>query len=639
MKNGFIKVAAATPRIRIADPSHNVSELIRLTQQAHAQGAQIITFPELSLTGSTCGDLFFSQALLQGAKDALERFLETTRELSAVAVLGLPWSRDGRIYNCAAVCQNGRLLGIVPKSVPSQGAGEERAFAPAPDANSIVWMGEQSVPFGKELLFACREIEDLILGVEIGSDRDLPIPPSVTATMAGATLLCNPSATAEIIGAQEHRRATVLSISGRLACAYLCAEAGAGESSTDFVYGGHRILAENGKLVAETLPFSAEELTVSEIDLERLTAQRRRTPKNTAVEAMKIVFSLPLCETKLTRTISPHPFLPADKKMCDARCETILTIQAEGLKQRVERAFAKKLVLGISGGLDSTLALLVMVRSMDALGRPRKDILAVTMPCFGTTQRTKNNATVLCEELGVDFRQVDIFDAVNLHFKDIGHDPNLRDVTYENSQARERTQILMDIANDCGGMVIGTGDLSELALGWATYNGDHMSMYAVNADVPKTLIRHIVAYCAEEFAACGKTAVADALLDVLGTPVSPELLPANESGTIAQKTEDLVGPYEIHDFYLYYLVRYGFSPKKLYRMAQHALGNTYDNATLLKWLKIFLRRFFTQQFKRSCLPDGPKVGSVGFSPRGDWKMPSDASAALWLAEADALEED
>ncbi len=637
MKNGFIKVAAATPRIRIADPSHNLQELLRLTRQAHGQEAQIVVFPELCLTGATCGDLFFSQTLLQGAKDALNAFLEATKELSTVVILGLPWSLEGQIYNCAALCQNGRLLGIVPKSVSSKSTGEDRVFASAPGTNRVAWIGEQSVPFGASLLFACREITDLILAVEIGTDRELPIPPSANATQAGATLICNPSATPEIIGAAEHRRTALCSLSGRLSCAYLCAEAGAGESTTDVVYGGHRLLAENGKPIAEALPFSREELTVSEIDLERLTYQRRRANLPPSAEGMKSIFSLPLRQTKLTRAIAPHPFIPTNKAACNARCETILNIQAEGLKQRVERVFAKKLVLGISGGLDSTLALLVMVRAMDGLERPRKDILAVTMPCFGTTQRTKNNATVLCEELGVDFRQVDIFDAVNLHFRDIGHDPNVRDVTYENSQARERTQILMDIANDCGGMVIGTGDLSELALGWATYNGDHMSMYAVNADVPKTLIRHVVAYSAEQFAAEGKTAVAEALLDVLGTPVSPELLPADESGSIAQKTEDLVGPYEIHDFYLYYLVRYGFSPEKLYRMAKHALGSIYDNATLLKWLKIFLRRFFSQQFKRSCLPDGPKVGSVGFSPRGDWKMPSDASAALWLAEAEALD--
>ena len=432
---------------------------------------------------------------------------------------------------------------------------------------------------------------------------------------------------------------TVTSQSARTVSAYLYASAGAGESTTDAVFGGHCMIAENGRLLAERLPLSpSDELLVTEIDVQRLAAERRRTNQSLSEEDSyrRISFSLTPCETQLTRSISPRPFIPADPQELADRCEEIIAIQTEGLRQRVERAFAKKLVLGISGGLDSTLALLVAVRAMDALKRPRTDVIAVTMPCFGTTKRTKNNATVLCEELGVDFRCIDIFDAVNLHFRDIGHDPSLRDVTYENCQARERTQVLMDVANDCGGMVVGTGDLSELALGWATYNGDHMSMYGVNADVPKTLIRHLVAQVADRAAKDGNARLAASLRDVLDTPVSPELLPANENGEIAQKTEDLVGPYEIHDFYLYYLLRFGFSPAKLYHIAKHALGGTYDEQTLKKWLRIFVRRFFAQQFKRSCSPDGPKVGSVSLSPRGAWQMPSDAASELWMREIDQL---
>jgi NAD+ synthase (glutamine-hydrolysing) len=466
------------------------------------------------------------------------------------------------------------------------------------------------------------------------------IPPSSHHALAGATVICNPSASTETIDKAAFRAERVRSQSAATCTAYLYACAGEGESTTDLVFAGHGILCENGLTLAEQAPFSESNgLLIADIDVKKLAHERRRKNAFSTKYTEKyreIPFSLPVSETNLTRFIDPHPFVPADPSERARRCETVLSIQTAGLKQRIERAFAKKIVVGISGGLDSTLALLVMVRAMDALKRPRTDIIAVTMPCFGTTQRTKNNATVLCEELGVDFRTVDIFDAVNVHFRDIGHDSADRNVTYENSQARERTQILMDIANDCGGMVIGTGDLSELALGWATYNGDHMSMYGVNASVPKTLIRHVVAYYADAAEADGKLAIASALRDVLDTPVSPELLPADEDGNIAQKTEDLVGPYELHDFYLYYFLRFGYTPKKLFRIAKHALGESYSDAVLLKWLETFLRRFFTQQFKRSCLPDGPKVGSVGLSPRGDWKMPSDASYAAWLAEVEDL---
>ena len=643
MKHGFIKVAAGSPKIRVADPAYNVGEMIRIAKEAAKKEVKVLCFPELSITGYTCGDLFFSSALLDGAKNALATYVKETAELDLISFVGLPFEWNQKLYNCAAVICGGSVLGIVPKTnIPGYGEfSETRYFTPAPSETTPMALWEEEIPFGNGILFSCKEMPALKIGVELGEDLWALVPPSTDYATQGATLICNLSASSETVGKAEYRRLLVKSQSAKALCGYLYASSGEGESTTDVVFGGHKLIAENGSVLAENPPFDiSSELLISEIDVEKLIYDRRRM--NTHQSKLdsnywSLPFSLSLTETNLTRTINPQPFIPADASERDDRCREILAMQTAGLKQRIERAFAKKIVVGISGGLDSTLALLVMARAMDALNRPRTDILAVTMPCFGTTSRTKNNATVLCEELGVEFRQVDIFDAVNQHFKDIGHDPAVRDVTYENSQARERTQILMDIANDCGGMVIGTGDLSELALGWATYNGDHMSMYGVNAGVPKTLIRHIVAYSANEFEANGKPAVAAALRDVLDTPVSPELLPADADGKIAQKTEDLVGPYEIHDFYLYYMIRYGFSPEKLYRLAQYALGEAYDKETLLKWLKVFIRRFFTQQFKRSCLPDGPKVGSVSFSPRGDWKMPSDASFALWMAEAEALQ--
>ena len=643
MKHGFIKVAAGVPKLRVADPAYNVGELIRIAADANAQGVRVLVFPELCLTAYTCGDLFCTDLLPEGAKKALSKYLKKTAEFDMISVVGLPWCYRDKLYNCAAVCHRGHLLGMIPKSIlPNYGEFYElRGFTPAPtdDGKSTFPFDSKEIPFGTDLIFACAEMPSLKLAVEICEDIWGAFPPSSQHTTAGATVICNPSASNETVGKDDYRRLLIKSQSASTISGYIFASAGEGESSTDVVFSGHCMIAELGTLLAEKLPFDfSHELLISEIDLQRLTHERRRINTFRTKDAgyREIAFSLSVYETELTRTVDPHPFIPADKVELARRCETILAIQSNGLKQRVERAFAGKLVVGISGGLDSTLALLVMVRAMDALKRPRKDIIAVTMPCFGTTARTKNNATVLCEELGVDFRCVNIFDAVNIHFRDIGHDPSDRNVTYENSQARERTQILMDIANDCSGMVIGTGDLSELALGWATYNGDHMSMYGVNGSVPKTLIRHIVSHCADRYEADGNTRIAEALRDVLNTPVSPELLPANENGEIAQKTEDLVGPYELHDFYLFYMLRYGFSPAKLYRLANLALGDVYDDDTLRKWLRVFVRRFFNQQFKRSCMPDGPKVGSVALSPRGDWRMPSDASSALWQAEADKL---
>ncbi len=635
MKNGFIKVAAASPYVIPADPMSNTKELIRLTQDASAAGVHILVFPELCITGYTCGDLFLSETLLKGAKDALKSFLAATGDTDTVAIVGLPYACDGELYDCAAVCQRGKLLGIVPKcELPDHGAfSERRWFTSASDLlfGDVEFEGEK-VPFGAYHMFSCSA-PSFTFGVQVGAYALMSNHPTRLVT-----LVCNPTATPTLVGSEEGSRRSVLDYSARTLTACITASAGEGESTTDLVFGGHCLIAENGTLLAEAPAFAeAGRLVITEIDVDRLNAERRRNTLYQATDVykpIKVVF--PVTETLITRKISPTPFIPEDACERRTRMETILSIQARGLGQRMQRAHAKCAVLGISGGLDSTLALLVAVRAMDAAGRPRKDILAVTMPCFGTTERTKTNATVLCEELGVELRTVDIFDAVKQHFSDIGHDPEVRDVTYENSQARERTQILMDMANDCNGLVVGTGDLSELALGWATYNGDHMSSYAVNSDIPKTLVRYLVAHSAEQYEAQGREALASALRDILATPVSPELLPAETDGSIAQKTEDLVGPYELHDFYLYYLLRYGCSPTKLYRLAKLSMEGRYSDEELKKWLRVLLRRFFTQQFKRSCMPDGPKVGSVGLSPRGDWKMPSDASPALWLKEADEL---
>ena len=630
MKNGFVKVAAATPSIRVADVNHNVRELIRLTHSANEQGVRVLVFPELSLTGATCGDLFVSDTLLLGAQKALSVYLEETAECNLLSVMGLPYVHASKVYNAAAVCHAGKLLGIVPKSVL---ADDARQFVPAPDFTLETRAG---VPFGTDLLFFCASLPSLTVAVEIGEDLLSPVSPSLSHSASGATLICHPAAFPETVSDAPALSLSLRAHTAKTHTAYISSLSGDGESSTDLAFGGYKCIVENGEILSESVPFDHSELLISEIDLERLTHERRTSHASDDACYTEIPFETTVEQTELTRVIDAHPFFPADPTALAAHCERILAIQTAGLKTRIERAWAKKIVVGISGGLDSTLALLVMARAMDALKRPRTDILAVTMPGFGTTGRTKSNATILCEELGVDFRTVCIGEAVNLHFKEIGHDPEVRDVTYENAQARERTQILMDIANECGGMVIGTGDLSELALGWATYNGDHMSMYGVNASIPKTLIRHIVAHCANVEEEKGNRAIADSLRDVLDTPVSPELLPADADGKIAQKTEDLVGPYELHDFYLYYLLRYGFSPAKLYRMAGYALGEIYDAETRKKWLKIFLRRFFNQQFKRSCLPDGPAAFAIGLSPRTAWKMPSDASSSLWLDEAEQL---
>lgn len=638
MKYGFIKVAAASPALRVADCRYNAEQSVAAMQRAAAAGVRLLVLPELGLTGYTCGDLLLQPVLQQGALHALQTLLAVSAGLPMTTVAGLPLEVEGKLYNCAAVLHGGKILGVVPKTnLPNYGEFyEARWFTPAPaEAKAISLLGQQ-VPFGTDLLFCCRELPEYKLAVEICEDLWVALPPSTRHAMAGATVIANCSASDETIGKAEYRRELITGQSARLMAGYLYADAGRGESTTDMVFAGHDLIAENGRLLAETALFT-NEMIVTEIDVHRLTAERRRTNTWRAADSAGytiIPFSLPAEVTSLTRLIDPHPFVPADSAERKQRCEAILTMQAEGLRRRLEHIGCPCAVLGISGGLDSTLALLVAVRALDLLGRPRTDMIAVTMPGFGTTHRTRSNAELLCEKLGVTLRTVSIAAAVRQHFKDIGHDESVTDTTYENAQARERTQVLMDIANQENGIVVGTGDLSELALGWATYNGDHMSMYGVNGSIPKTLVRYLVRHAAET---CGDEALAAVLYDILDTPVSPELLPADEGGRIAQKTEDLVGPYELHDFFLYHFIRYGCPPQKLLYLAENAFAGRYDRAVILKWLRTFCRRFFQQQFKRSCLPDGPKVGSVTLSPRGDWRMPSDASAALWLREIDELE--
>ena len=636
MNYGFIKACAVSPALRVADCPYNAQETIEAMQQAAEDGCQLTVFPELGLTGYTCGDLFLQQPLLDAAEAALREILKASEALQLVALVGLPVTVDAKLYNCAGVICQGALLGLVPKShIPNYGEFyEKRHYCAAPAGVKEISFAGQKTLFGTKLLFRCETMQAFTLAVEICEDLWAPLPPSTAHALAGATVLANLSASDETVGKAEYRRALVSQQSARLLCAYLYADAGHGESTTDMVFSGHNLIAENGALLAESRPFS-QALACTELDLGRLLAERRR---NTSFEPVTdgyetVSFHLPLREIPLTRYISPTPFVPADGGARAERCELILQMQADGLAKRIEHAHAKTAVIGISGGLDSCLALLVAVHAMKKLNRPMADILAVTMPCFGTTKRTRSNAEILCQELGVQFTEISIANTVRSHFADIGQSETNFDVTFENGQARVRTLELMDLANRTGGLVVGTGDLSELALGWATYNGDHMSMYGVNAGVPKTLVRHIVRYEAD---AANSDTLREVLLDILDTPVSPELLPAKENGEIAQQTESLVGPYELHDFYLYYVLRFGFSPAKIYHLAKAALSDRYSDEVLLHWLRNFYRRFFQQQFKRSCLPDGPKVGSVTLSPRGDWRMPSDACVSVWQAELDTL---
>ena len=639
MKDGFIKVAAAAVPLSVADVHYNSREIKEVISLADMENINLLVFPELCLTGYTCGDLFYSDTLQTGALDALKELCAYTYGKYPLCVVGLPYLYGSKLYNCAAVLYSGKILGIVPKSVlPNYGEFyEKRQFTSGnelPEGLEVT-IGGESVPFGTKLLFRHSELDAFCLGVELCEDLWADVPPCEGLCRAGATIIANPSASDEVIGKEGYRRMLVSSTSARLLCGYVYSNAGPDESTQDMVFSRHNIVAENGIILKENKPFNDSTLTVSEIDVKRLTAERHRSTsfRPSHVEDYKtVVFSQPMIKTALTKSFSKNPFVPDSKAERSERAEAILKIQTFGLKKRLSHAHAKTAVIGVSGGLDSTLALLVTARAMDLLNRPRTDIIAVTMPCFGTTKRTKSNAQLLSEQLGVTLKEIDVTKAVKQHFTDIEHDENALDVTYENCQARERTQVLMDIANQTGGMVIGTGDLSELALGWATYNGDHMSMYAVNCSVPKTLVRYIVAYEADRSAETLKSV----LYDILDTPVSPELLPTDENGEIAQKTEDLVGPYELHDFFLYNMLRFGYSPKKLYRLCTAAYKDDYAPETVLHWLKIFLRRFFMQQYKRSCIPDGPKVGSVTLSPRGDWRMPSDAAATLWLNEADSI---
>lgn len=637
MLDGFLKTAAATPTIRVADPAYNAQEIAGLLKQAAGQGVKFLVFPELCLTGYTCGDLFLQPLLLSGAEQGLAAILEESKSLPLLAAVGLPVAVEGKLYNCAAVFSQGKLLGLVPKlHIPNYSEFyEQRHFTSGAGTAGEVTLCGQTVPFGEKLLFRCEDFPLFTAGFEICEDLWVAQPPSGDLAEAGALVIGNLSASDEMIGKEDYRRQLVSSQSARLVSGYVYADAGYGESSTDLIFAGHNLIGENGSILTESKLFE-NQLVATELDLFKLAQERRRltTYRQGREGDFRVVsFSLPVEETALTRWVDPHPFVPSDETQRTRRCESIFAMQTTGLCKRLEHSHSKTAVVGLSGGLDSTLALLVAARAMKSLGRPASDVVAVTMPCFGTTSRTRSNAETLAQLLGVTFRTVDLKESVLLHFKDIGHDVEDHSVVYENGQARMRTLVLMNIANQTGGLVIGTGDLSELALGWATYNGDHMSMYGVNASIPKTLIRHMVRYVADTGEEPGLRQV---LLDILDTPVSPELLPPTGEGTIAQVTEDLVGPYELHDFFLYYGIRWGFEPKKVYRLCRYALGDVYDNATILKWLETFYRRFFAQQFKRSCLPDGPKVGSMTLSPRGDWRMPSDASAALWLEQIGAL---
>ena len=632
MNDGFFRVAAATPSIRVADCQSNQFAILDLMRRCVQRGVGAVVFPELCLTGYTCGDLFRDRTLISSAEKALSEILEQTRDLNLLAVIGLPVPVGADLYNAAAVICRGKLLGLAAKSsIPNYSEFyEARHFTPSPEYQEIRFCG-QTVPLGNSLIFRCDRLPELAAGVEICEDLWVPDPPSSRLAQYGATLLLNPSASDEVIGKAQYRRSLVTGQSARLLAAYVYADAGEGESSTDLVFAGHDIVAENGALLAESTHFTTG-LTVADVDLQRMMQERLHTTSWRNIgQAHEIRFDMEIPSIEIERKFPPLPFVPADTKDLSERCEMILNMQANGLKTRLKHTGLKCAVIGVSGGLDSTLALLVAVRAFDLLHLDRKGIVAVTMPGFGTTSRTKSNAQRLSELLGVTPKEIPIGDSVSQHFQDIGHDPEIHDVTYENSQARERTQVLMDLSNQYGGLVIGTGDLSELALGWATFNGDHMSMYGVNCSIPKTLVRHLVYHAA----VTGGGELCGLLKDVLDTPVSPELLPPVD-GVIAQKTENIVGPYELHDFFLYYMLRFGFTPTKIFHMAQSAFAGTYDDGTIKKWMTVFYRRFFAQQFKRSCLPDGPKVGSVTLSPRGDWRMPSDASARLWLSEIEAL---
>ena len=633
MKDGFVRVAAGTPAVKVADCPQNAREIIALMRQADGQRVKVLVLPEMCLTSYTASDLFLQDTLLEGALRGLEQIVAASDTLDVLTFVGMPIADRGRLYNCAVAVKGGKILGVTTKrNIPNYSVYYEmRHFTPGEETMRTVRLLGQEVPFGNKLIFECENLPALRVAAEICEDLWVPQAPSVEHALAGATVLVNLSASDENVGKGDYRRSLVSMQSARLLCGYVYANAGQGESSQDMVYAGHNLICENGRTLAQSEHFTTG-LTVMELDLQHLEAERRRM--NSFGERLeegyvRVPFTVQREEgLPLLRRVDSAPFVPGDPAERDRRCEEILSIQAQGLMQRLRHIHGKVAVIGVSGGLDSTLAVLVTARAFKSLGLPMSGIKAVTMPCFGTTRRTRSNAQVLAESLGMDFSEINISEAVRVHFRDIGQDENTHDVTYENCQARERTQVLMDIANKTGGIVIGTGDLSELALGWATYNGDHMSMYGVNCSIPKTLIRYLVRYEADH---AGDEAMRRVLLDILDTPVSPELLPPVD-GDISQKTEDLVGPYELHDFFLYHLLRRACTPKKVLRLACAAFAGRYDEETIRAWLKVFCRRFFNQQFKRSCLPDGPKVGTVTLSPRGDLRMPSDASSALWTLD-------
>ena len=645
MKYGFVRVAAAVPQVKVADCRYNASQAEEMIFEADENNVQAIVFPELNITGYSCGDLFGQALLLEQAEIALMQLMNNTRQLDIISILGMPVLVGGILYNTAVVIQKGKILGVVPKTyLPNYSEFyEKRWFAPATtlDGERKIRLCGQSVTMGANLLF---DASDFCFGIELCEDVWAPVPPSSTLALAGADVIFNLSADTENIGKHQYLRSLLAQQSARCLCGYVFASSGFGESSTDVVFAGNALIYENGSLLASSSRFSfTRQLVMGELDIERLRGERQhnttfasclRDNKSLQFTTVSTEMVQPK-DIELTRAIDAHPFVPAGDTLLDERCEEIFSIQVAGLAKRLVHTGCKTVVVGISGGLDSTLALLVCVKTFDKLGLSRDGIVGITMPGFGTTDRTYNNALDLMRSLRVTTREISIRESCIQHFKDIDHDMSVHNVTYENGQARERTQILMDYANKVGGLVIGTGDLSELALGWATYNGDHMSMYGVNASVPKTLVRYLVTWVAQTGVDTDSKAT---LLDIVDTPISPELIPADENGNIKQKTEDLVGPYELHDFFLYNILRFGFRPAKIYYLATLAFGASYDKPTIKKWLTTFYRRFFAQQFKRSCLPDGPKVGSVSLSPRGDWRMPSDACSAMWLSECEALDE-
>ncbi|MDE5766277.1 MAG: NAD(+) synthase [Clostridia bacterium] len=634
MRYGFIKVCAATPEIRVADVKYNTENIIKAIKESAANGSQLTVFPELCICGYTCGDLFNQPALISACEEAIKNICKETVGIKTLVFVGAPLTYDGRLYNCAVAIINGEILGIVPKTfLPNYGEFyEARNFAPAPNFDDIVFAdfcGQECVRFGANLILKAYGCNDFTVAAEICEDLWAPDSPSIRLAKAGANIIVNLSASNETVGKAEYRRNLVKMQSAKLICGYVYANAGNGESTTDLVFAGHNIICENGVILSESKPFE-NGLIYGEIDLNFLENERRRMSsvfkRNIVDKEYWNCFEMFESDAEITRTYSKLPFVPEESATLGERTELILNIQSKGLEKRIDHSGAKTAVIGVSGGLDSALALLVTCRTFKSLGKDLKGIIGVTMPGFGTTDKTKSNSVKLMEALGVTVKEIPVGKTVNSHFNDIGHDPDDRNVTYENAQARMRTMVLMDVANDNGGMVIGTGDLSELALGWATYNGDHMSMYGVNCSVPKTLVKYLVAYEAEKLGG----EVKDILTSILNTEISPELLPPDENGNIAQKTEDLVGPYELHDFFLYYFVRCAFSPDKILFLACKTFEGVYDGETVKKWLKVFIKRFFAQQFKRSCVPDGVKVGSVALSPRGDWRMPSDAVCELWL---------